>query len=645
MATLSELVVKIGANISGLTKGVDETETKLGKFAKGAKATSAVVSGLGVAAFGAAKKTADYAQNVSDSAVKTGMSTTAYQEMSHAFDRLGVDQKNADRGMERLNQRMGHAANGNDKYAEAFDDLGVSIQDSNGDLRDADAVMMDTIESLAGIEDPALQASMASEVLGTQLGRKMMPALQDGSAGIEELREEAHELGLVMDGDAIEAGQKFGEEMDRFQGAVKGAGMALGTALLPIFSDQVLPMITDVAVPAFITLGEKIGDLAEWFGNLSPEVQKTIGVILAIAVALGPVLAVAARMVTIFQTLAPLFRVLALAKMLFSAALWASPITWIVLGILLLIAAIVALVYYWDEVAEACGAAWDWIVEKLGEAWEWIKQLFSDLGSWLVETAVSIWEGIVDGFWTGVDWIVEAVQSGLDWLLDLFLSWHPLGIIISHWDAIVDAFDDGVEWAKDLVSDGVDSVLDFLRGLAAIPGMVGGFFSSMASAAGDRIADFLSTVAGIPGRVTSAIGNLGSLLLGAGRDIIQGLIDGVQNMVGNLRNQFSRVTNMIPDWKGPQRVDLKLLEGPGEDIMSGLSEGIEGGLPELRSTLGGVTDSIPSNVSASVRHSASGSSAQTLELDLTGADEELKKVFRKIIRNSGGNAQQVFGQR
>lgn len=643
MATLSELVVKIGANISGLTKGVDETETKLGKFAKGAKATSAVVSGLGVAAFGAAKKTADYAQNVSDSAVKTGMSTTAYQEMSHAFDRLGVDQKNADRGMERLNQRMGHAANGNDKYAEAFDDLGVSIQDSNGDLRDADAVMMDTIESLAGIEDPALQASMASEVLGTQLGRKMMPALQDGSAGIEELREEAHELGLVMDGESIEAGQKFGEEMDRFQGAVKGAGLALGTALLPVFSDQVLPMITDVAVPAFITLGEKIGDLAEWFGNLSPEVQKTIGVILAIAVALGPVLAVAARMVTIFQTLAPLFRVLALAKMLFSAALWASPITWIVLGILLLIAAIVALVYYWDEVAEACGAAWDWIVEKLGEAWEWIKQLFSDLGSWLVETAVSIWEGIVDGFWTGVDWIVEAVQSGLDWLLDLFLSWHPLGIIISHWDSIVDAFDDGVEWAKDLVSDGVESVLDFLRGLAAIPGMVGGFFSSMASAAADRISGFLSTVAGIPGRVTSAIGNLGSLLLGAGRDIIQGLIDGVQNMVGNLQNQFSRVTNMIPDWKGPQRVDLKLLQGPGEDIMSGLSEGIEGGLPELRSTLGGVTDSIPQNVSASVRHSMSGSSSQTLTLDVTGADEEFKKVIRKIVRSSGGDVQRVLG--
>lgn len=152
----------------------------------------------------------------------------------------------------------------------------------------------------------------------------------------------------------------------------------------------------------------------------------------------------------------------------------------------------------------------------------------------------------------------------------------------------------------------------------------------------DSIGDFLSTIAGLPGRILSAIGNLGSLLWSAGADLIRGLIDGVQAMIGSLQSTFSGITSMIPDWKGPRDVDLQLLTGAGEDIMTGLTEGIQGSMPGLRRTLQGVTDGIPSSVSASVRHSGVATQEQRVVIDVTGGEDALINLIRGWVREYGG---------
>jgi hypothetical protein len=63
---------------------------------------------------------------------------------------------------------------------------------------------------------------------------------------------------------------------------------------------------------------------------------------------------------------------------------------------------------------------------------------------------------------------------------------------------------------------------------------------------------------------------------------------------------------MIPDWKGPKRKDLKLLEPTGGWVMQGLIKGFQKDIPELRRVMGSVTDEIPSdvNVTSSGRDNA-----------------------------------------
>jgi hypothetical protein len=66
----------------------------------------------------------------------------------------------------------------------------------------------------------------------------------------------------------------------------------------------------------------------------------------------------------------------------FTAALLANPITWIVIGITALIAALVAMVVYWDEVSAAIGRFVDWVFSALSQGFSFIKGLFSD-NEWL----------------------------------------------------------------------------------------------------------------------------------------------------------------------------------------------------------------------------------------------------------------------
>lgn len=117
-------------------------------------------------------------------------------------------------------------------------------------------------------------------------------------------------------------------------------------------------------------------------------------------------------------------------------------------------------------------------------------------------------------------------------------------------------------------------------------------FTSAKDAVVSAATGIFTFVASIPGRILSALGNLGSLLVNAGKQIIQGLIDGLMSAVGWLQDKLSWITNLIPDWKGPIRVDARLLQPTGQVIMQGLVEGIDTGADDVHRKLGSVTAQI-----------------------------------------------------
>lgn len=151
----------------------------------------------------------------------------------------------------------------------------------------------------------------------------------------------------------------------------------------------------------------------------------------------------------------------------------------------------------------------------------------------------------------------------------------------------------------------------------------------------------------LPAKIRGALGNLGGLLRSAGRAVVQGLIDGIQSSLGKLTGLLGRVTTMIRDNKGPLSKDLKLLVPAGEAIMTGLMHGIDSMRPDLATTLGAVTTSIsagPASVPATPELSPGGAALRVV-YDTSGADAEMLRLIRKLVRIEGsGSAQTAFGQ-
>ncbi|WP_176013053.1 phage tail tape measure protein [Victivallis sp. Marseille-Q1083] len=154
----------------------------------------------------------------------------------------------------------------------------------------------------------------------------------------------------------------------------------------------------------------------------------------------------------------------------FTAALLANPVTWLVVGIVALIAAIAALVYWWDDLAAAAVDCWNAVVGAAAWCWEKLKAFFAGFGEWLlallgpvgwIVLAFRKWDVIKDiasGVW-------NFVAAGFAWL------WEKIR-------AIGTAIGDFFGWIWDGVAGGVRAALDTVLGVIdAVTGAIGKFWS------------------------------------------------------------------------------------------------------------------------------------------------------------------------
>ncbi len=260
---------------------------------------------------------------------------------------------------------------------------------------------------------------------------------------------------------------------------------------------------------------------------------------------------------------APMLGPLVLALGAFAAIMWvvnfamaASPLTWIVLGVVALIAAIVLLVMNWDAVVNTLTVIWggfvNWVVEILDGFVVWWNGLWAGVGQFIADT----WNGMVRWVTVGILAIWTTITTTASNILAAWNRfWGDVGTKVSQiWESI-----------KTGVSNGIDGVVGFVRDL---PGKVLGFFS-----------------------------NAGTLLVEAGGNIFSGFLDGLRSGFEDVKNFIGGIGQWIADNKGPKAYDLALLVPAGGWIMSGLGKGITKAIPGLKRILSGVSATIASGVS------------------------------------------------
>ena len=194
-----------------LPKGADGAFDALNKVKLGTVAGVAAFAGFVAAITSAEKKlmsitkeSAEYAKEVKTLASVTGQSVEEVQEWQYASDMLGVTYDRVKDSLKEITNKMQEAQNGSEDTAKAFETLGVKIEGTDGNLRSADAVFYDVIDSLGNMQNQAQRDALAMDLM-SESAQELNPLIEVGSAGLKQYTDEAHELGYVLDNEAIKA--------------------------------------------------------------------------------------------------------------------------------------------------------------------------------------------------------------------------------------------------------------------------------------------------------------------------------------------------------------------------------------------------------------------------------------------------------
>ncbi|MDX8054799.1 hypothetical protein SK571_35980 [Lentzea sp. BCCO 10_0798] len=134
---------------------------------------------------------------------------------------------------------------------------------------------------------------------------------------------------------------------------------------------------------------------------------------------------------------------------------------------------------------------------------------------------------------------------------------------------------------------------DWSRAWRGVQDIASAAWRLLTSGAELGVRSLLGFFGGLPGQILSSFGNIGSLLLEAGKNLIRGFLRGIESMISSVRAKLRELTDLLPDWKGPPERDAKLLRANGVLIMRSLVDGFEAEEPAVRRYLTELTDRIP----------------------------------------------------
>ena len=196
--------ISLPKEMTNTLNGMLKLDAKTLALALSFAAVTAAVVEVEKALISMTKESAAYADEILTQSAVTGLSTEALQEYQYAAELVDVSLDTLTSSQTKMIRSMDAARRGSKEQAEAFDKLGISVQNADGTLRDAQDVFGDAIDALGAISNETERDAIAMTIFGRS-ARDLNPLIKAGSDGLRELAQEAHNVGYVMSEEALDA--------------------------------------------------------------------------------------------------------------------------------------------------------------------------------------------------------------------------------------------------------------------------------------------------------------------------------------------------------------------------------------------------------------------------------------------------------
>lgn len=238
----------------------------------------------------------------------------------------------------------------------------------------------------------------------------------------------------------------------------------------------------------------------------------------------------------------------------------------------------------------------------------------------MIQTVVSTVLGVIQGIIQVVTSAIQGNWSGV---------WEGIKAIASSvWEGIKSTVSNGINAAKAVIS----SVLNGIKGAwDSCWNGIKSFFSSIwdgiKSAAATGVDNVYNTVTGIKDKITGFFSSAGSWLLDAGRNILQGLWDGISGALGWLGDKLAGIGDFIVQHKGPPSYDAVMLVKNGELIMDGLLRGMANGWGDVEDFVKSRNTALSASYSVSARANSRSYTPSNQNTELYGLLRDIRAAM------------------
>lgn len=422
---------------------------------------------------------------------RLGISAVKLQEWSFAATHAGAAPEDLEDALKDLSEKIAEVAGGDTgDAAQLFSALGISVKDASGKIRPASDIFEEVADAIQRNEDPALRTKMAMVLMGDS-GRKLIPMLSGGAQGLDDMAKQAHDLGLVMNEDAVAAAAKMTDHMDDMKASVTAVGHEIGYRLSPIvisMSDR----FRDLAAANKGALGEKVekvaGSFADAIGKIdfegiasailtiadySVRAFNAIGGFNTVLYGMGALIAGKSIMAVVSLGssvigLVQSFGAVASAAKAFGIVATTSmgPIGW-VLGALAVGAGII--IANWDRIGPALKEVVGSVVDFVPGAFDVCKEKFGAVAGAILTTATGLFRGDFKTLFGGLDDLATASfnllpgawgKAAVSWYESVKASVSRIGQMIKDFFANFD-FKSLMPNMDDMIPSGVKSFFGF----------------------------------------------------------------------------------------------------------------------------------------------------------------------------------------
>lgn len=225
------------------------------------------------------KEAASNADDLLTLASVTGMTTDSVQELNYMADLTDVSMDRIKDSLKETTNKMQEAAAGTGDAYDAYQRLGVEITNADGSLRSAQDVFYDTIDALGDMKNQAERDALAMDLM-SESAQELNPIIELGGDKLREYAQEAHDMGYVLDNDALKSLQAVDDAYSRLQNTQEGVKNQLAVEFAPYleeFYGDATQGVKDLGkaikdsgiVDAFGMLLETVGDILNPMSDLS----------------------------------------------------------------------------------------------------------------------------------------------------------------------------------------------------------------------------------------------------------------------------------------------------------------------------------------------------------------------------------------